>query len=267
MAVGEFAPDGRDTRSLGGAVPHRFDGRTVVVTGAGSGIGRATAVRLLDEGARVVAADIRGDGLESLEGSSGERPAEKVVADLADPAQLAELVRAAGPVVDGLANVAGIPDGFAGFDDTDDALWERVLSVNLTAVFRLTRDLLPALRASDAAAVVNVGSAASRRGSGAGMAYTVSKHGLLGLTRSAAFLHGPEGIRFNVVAPGAVMTGIDMSFRSAHGQERFEAVTSHLAPTVADPAEVAAPIAYLLSADASNINGTILHVDGGLDAY
>lgn len=245
----------------------RFADRKVVVTGAASGIGRATARRLLDEGARVIAVDRGAEGLDSLAAETDTSRLETVAADLASTEGLGAVVAAAGSSLDGLANIAGIPDGLATFDETDDELWDRVIGVNLTAMFRLTRDLMPALRQGSSPSVVNCASAAGRRGSAAGMAYTVSKHGVIGLTRSATFMHGPEGIRFNAIAPGPVATNIDMAARSQLGLDRVMSVGALLAPSVAQPEDIASPIAYLLSTDSSEISGTVLHVDGGLDAY
>ncbi len=180
----------------------RFIGRTVIVTGAGSGIGRATAVRIAAEGGHVVAVDLDRTRLETLLDDCGPAKVTAVPADITDPASVSAIVAAAGRPVDGLANVAGIMDGFVPPSEVDDDLWDRVLAVNLTATMRLTREVLPAMIEAGRGSIVNVASEAALRPSAAA-AYTASKHAVVGYTRSVAFFHGPQGIRANVVAPGA----------------------------------------------------------------
>ncbi|MBN9168345.1 MAG: SDR family oxidoreductase, partial [Microbacterium sp.] len=171
-------------------------GRTVIVTGAGSGIGRATAERVAAEGGRVVAVDISGDRLSELHGRIGDDAA-FVAGDLADPETIDAVIAAAGDGADGLANIAGIMDGFEPTAEIRDETWDRVLSVNVTAMMRLTRAVLPGMLARGAGAIVNVGSEAGQRGSAAGTPYTVSKHAVNGFTLSTAFFYTPQGIRCN----------------------------------------------------------------------
>jgi len=173
------------------------------------------------------------------------------------------IVAAAGERIDGLANVAGINDDFSPTHETSDAVWERVLAINLTGSFKLMRAVLPAMLAAGRGAIVNVASEAGLRGNASGNAYTVSKHGVVGLTRSAAFMYGSHGIRVNAVAPGGVATGIPMAPTiSEVGLARLRPF-QEMIPPIALPEQIAASITFLLSDDAANINGAVLPTDGG----
>lgn len=240
----------------------RFTGRTVLVTGAGSGIGRATAVRLLDEGATVVATDVVAERLADLAAAAPADRLRTVVGDVADQGTIGTLVDTCAGRLDGLANVAGIMDGFLPAGEVDDETWDRVLRVNLTAPLRLIRATLPLLL-DGGGAIVNVASEAALRGSAAGAAYTASKHGLLGLTRSTAFLYGPQGVRTNAVAPGPVATGIEAPMLSPLAAGRVGPLLQVVGLQIAQPEQLAAAIVWLLSDEASNVNGAVLPSDGG----
>ena len=160
--------------------PDRFTGSTVIVTGAGSGIGKATAIRLVLEGARVIATDVAADRLATLVSENPEADLVTVAGDVSTPAVIDQLVAAAGGTVFGLANVAGIMDAFLPPAEVDDATWDRVLSVNLTAPMRLIRAVLPQMIAAGKGAIVNVSSEASLRASASGVAYTSSEHAVNG---------------------------------------------------------------------------------------
>lgn len=241
----------------------RFTGKTVIVTGAGSGIGRAVATRVAREGGRVVAADVDADRLTALAEELDGHDVRVAVGDVAAAATVAALIEAAGGRVDGLANVAGIMDGFLTPAEIDDATWDRVFAVNLTGPMRLTRAVLPGMIAAGAGAVVNVASEAALRGSAAGAAYTASKHALIGYTKNVAFFHGPQGIRANVVAPGPVATNIEGGMRSDHAAARVRPIMAAVLTPPAPPEQLAAAIIWLLSDDSANINGAVLPSDGG----
>jgi NAD(P)-dependent dehydrogenase (short-subunit alcohol dehydrogenase family) len=243
--------------------PGRFDGQTVVVTGAAAGIGRATALRVAREGGRVIAVDISADKLAELEQALPEAVIVSVAGDITDAEAIDRIVAAAGERIDALANIAGINDDFSPAHETSDATWDRVIGINLTGSFKLMRAVLPAMLAAGSGSIVNTASEAGLRGNASGNAYTVSKHGVIGLTRSAAFMYGPQGIRVNAVAPGGVATGIPMPAHiSEAGMGRLRPFHASM-PSLATAEELAASITFLLSADGVNVNGAILASDGG----
>ncbi|MBF4585068.1 SDR family NAD(P)-dependent oxidoreductase [Curtobacterium sp. VKM Ac-2861] len=241
----------------------RFTGRTIIVTGAGSGIGRATATRIANEGGRVIATDVVADRLDALRSELEGLELETVVGDVAATETIDALIAAAGDRIDGLANVAGIMDAFLPPSEVDDATWDRVFSVNVTGPMRLTRAVLPHMIAAGRGAVVNVASEAALRASAAGAAYTASKHAIAGFTKSVAFFHGPQGIRANAVAPGAVATNIEAPMRSEYAASRVGPIMQVAIPPVAQPEQLAAAITWLLSDDSANVNGAVLPSDGG----
>jgi NAD(P)-dependent dehydrogenase (short-subunit alcohol dehydrogenase family) len=241
----------------------RFTGRTIIVTGAGSGIGRATATRIANEGGRVIATDVVAERLDALRTELEGFAVEAVVGDVAASETIDALIAAAGDRVDGLANVAGIMDAFLPPDEVDDATWERVFSVNVTGPMRLTRAVLPLMIAAGKGSVVNVASEAALKASAAGAAYTSSKHAIAGYTKSVAFFHGPQGIRANAVAPGAVATNIEAPMRSEYAARRVGPIMQTTIPPVAQPEQLAAAITWLLSDDSANVNGAVLPSDGG----
>ena len=239
-----------------------FGGTTVIVTGAGSGIGRATAERLLADGAHVVAVDVSHERLDDLAMSHGSSLS-CVAGDLVDDDTIARTLAAAGDDIDGLANVAGIMDGFEPTAEIADATWDRVFAVNVTAMMRLTRAVLGPMVRRGSGSIVNVGSEAGLRGSAAGTPYTTSKHAVNGFTLSPAFFYGPKGIRCNAVAPGPVATNIEAPFHSEWAAARVGPLMQVALPPTARPEQLAAAIAFLLSDEASNVSGAILPVDGG----
>ena len=243
-------------------VAPRFEGRTAIVTGAGSGIGSATAIRLGAEGARVVASDISSERLDALIAAHPTLDLVAVAGDISDQQTVDTLVAAARGRVDALANVAGIMDAFLPPGEVDDTTWERVFAVNLTAVMRLTRAVLPMMIDAGAGSIVNVSSEAGLRGSAAGAAYTASKHAVIGLTKNTAFFYKHLGIRANVVAPGAVATNIEAPMESELAQTVLAPLFANI-PSVATSEELAAAITWLLSDDSANVTGAVVPSDGG----
>ncbi|SJM55042.1 oxidoreductase, short-chain dehydrogenase/reductase family [Frigoribacterium sp. JB110] len=242
----------------------RFDGRTIIVTGAGSGIGRATASRIVREGGSVVGVDVSQERLDEVAAELGGRFA-PVAADITDESGVAEIVAAAGDRIDGLANVAGIMDKMQPAHELERGTWDRVMSVNATGTFLLMQAVLPGMLERGEGAIVNVASEAGLRGSAAGAAYTASKHAVVGLTKSSAFMYATSGLRINAVAPGGVATNIESQFASELGAQRIQRGMA-LIPSIAQASQLAASITFLLSDDATNLNGVILPSDGGWSA-
>ena len=269
--------DGLVLRANGGVMPEaaeasgwqeavtqgRFNGKTVIVTGAASGIGRATASRIAREGGRVIAVDISADRLKELVTSLPQQPVVAVTADITKQEDIDAIITAAGGRIDALANVAGINDNFSPAGETSDAMWDKIIAVNLTGPFKLLRAVIPAMVQAHTGSVVNVASEAALRGNSSGNAYTVSKHGIVGLTKSAAFMYEPHGIRVNAVAPGGVATGIPMPPNmSEYGSGRLQPFQDAI-PSIATADQIAASITFLLSDDGVNVNGAVLASDGG----
>ncbi|MER5194053.1 SDR family NAD(P)-dependent oxidoreductase [Streptomyces sp. NPDC002755] len=247
------------------------EGRSVVVTGASSGIGRATALAFAAEGARVLVADLNTEGARAVveEIAQAGGTAVAVTGDLSEQSVVDEVTATAVERfggVDVLVNNAGIMDRMSALADVSDAEWERVIRVNLTAPFLLTRAVLPHMLAAGRGVIVNTASEAGLRGSAAGAAYTASKHGVVGLTKSLAVMYRGKGIRVNAIAPGGTKTAIVVEAeQGAHGPA---ALGPHFVNVgrLAEAEEQAAAIVFLASDAASNINGVILPVDDGWSA-
>jgi NAD(P)-dependent dehydrogenase (short-subunit alcohol dehydrogenase family) len=250
--------------------PVRHANRIALVTGAGSGIGRATVLRLVQEGAAVIGCDINSDGLDGTRRALDElgMSAELDIADVTQQGDVDRLVAAAGPRIDILANVAGIMDHFLPLGEVDDATWNRVLDVNLTGVMRLSRAVLPVMERNGGGAIVTVASKASVGAGVAGVAYASSKHAVIGLVQSIAYYYAPHGIRSNAVLPGAVETGIGASAAPAvpWAMERAQLAMATMPPTFAQPDAIATVISWLASDEASNVNGALVSADGGWSA-
>lgn len=248
----------------------RFAGKTALVTGAGSGIGQAVARQLAAEGATVVCADVDVEGLTTT-AKMIRQDAHLCITVQADVTEQADVDRLMASLPDGhvdlLANVAGVMDHFLPVTELDDATWERVLAVNLTGPMRLCRAVLPLMRTQRHGAIVNVSSIGGLSGSVAGTAYVASKHGLIGLTRSLACLYADDGIRVNAVCPGGVETNIGATAAPEVGwaYERLAKAFAR-AGRLAQPSEVSALICWLGSAEAGNVNGSIMTCDGGWTA-
>ncbi|MFE6386021.1 SDR family NAD(P)-dependent oxidoreductase [Nocardiopsis dassonvillei] len=245
--------------------------KNVIVTGGGSGIGRASALRFAEEGARVLIADLNADtareAAEEVRAAGGT--AETVVGDLSSQEVVDQVVATAVERlggVDVLVNNAGIMDDMSATADVTDAVWERLLRVNLTAPFLLTRAVLPLMAEQGRGSVVFTASEASLRGSAAGAAYTASKHGVVGLVKSTAVMYRDKGIRVNAVAPGGTATSITVDVASApHGPTTLGAFMSNMG-RVARAEELAAAVVFLASDAASSISGAVLPVDNGWSA-
>ena len=246
--------------------------KVAIVTGAGSGIGLATAVRLAREGATIVASDINAAGLDEAQRLIAAAGAEAtgVLADIGLQADVDRLVDEAVRLhgrVDILVNNAGINDNFLPAHAVDDVTWDRVMTVNVRGPLMLCRRVLPGMVERRAGAIINVASVGGLRGGTSGVAYTSSKHALVGLSRSIAWYYATDGIRCNAVCPGGVQTNIGTTSapREPVHLERLGPI--HAAGRrMAEPDEVATLISWLASDEASNVNGAVIPVDAGWSA-
>jgi NAD(P)-dependent dehydrogenase (short-subunit alcohol dehydrogenase family) len=249
---------------------NRFYGKVGIVTGAGSGIGKATIERFVAEGGIGIAVDVSEERLSNLQSEFNSRGQKVIIVagDLSKDETITEIIRAAGNRIDILINNAGIMDDFVPLDELDDQLWDRVIAVNLTSVMKLSRAVIKLMLQQGNGSIVTTSSGASFKSGIAGTAYTTSKHGLNGLIKSIATIYGSRGIRSNGVAPGGTKTNImDMS-KPIRGQKTLESLGVNMANAsrMAEPEEVASCLLFLASDDASNVNGTILASDGGWSA-
>jgi NAD(P)-dependent dehydrogenase (short-subunit alcohol dehydrogenase family) len=254
--------------------------RMAVVTGAGSGIGRAVALALAARGAAVAAVDLdvaSAQETAALIASAGGR-AEPFQCDTSKGVEidraLTVAIRTLGPL-EIMVNNAGILDGYFNVDETDEAVWSRVIGINLTGVFLGCKRALQEMLPRETGRIINMASVAGLNGTGGGAAYVASKHGVVGLTRQMAVTYSARGITINAVAPGPILTGL-----RAHSQEilgpgvpdmsgRGVAVSDEQVRAIAPAGrrgtveEIASAVCFLASDGAGYITGHTLVVDGG----
>lgn len=245
----------------------RFDGRSVVVTGAASGIGRETAVRFAGEGALVTVADLDEPGarttVEVIAGAGGT--ARVSVTDVADPAAVRAMVDGAVAAygrLDVLHNNAYWAPLNRPVVDTSDDEWSRTIAVTLTGVFLGCKYAIPHMLVGGGGAIVNTASTAALAASPAFAAYTAAKGGVVALTRSVAFDYGAQGIRCNAVAPGLVRTP---ATKPVFGDpERMRFLSQRLVVgRPGEPADIAAAVLFLAAAESGFMTGQTMVVDGG----
>jgi 3-oxoacyl-[acyl-carrier protein] reductase len=247
----------------------KLDGRIAVVTGAGSGMGRAMVREFHEQGASVVAVDLRGPAAE--ETIAPLKDPDRSLALTADVSRLADVETTVAAAtsrfgrIDLLCNNAGVLDDYTPADQTSDELWQRVLGVNLTGAFYFARAVVPGMIAQGKGVIINTASISSFVAGGGGAAYTASKHGVLGLTRQLAFDYGKHGVRVNAICPGAIHTGMTNHLLTPEGRNPHvdAAVAGTPAGRWGTPEEIARLALYLASDDADFIHGAAFTIDGG----
>jgi NAD(P)-dependent dehydrogenase (short-subunit alcohol dehydrogenase family) len=252
----------------------RLQDKVVVITGAGSGMGRSMAVRFAKEGAKLVLGDRHGERLretdELIASATGAVQTAKGDIRHQETAEaLVDLALATHGRIDVLVNNAGIMDHFQGAAELDNDLWRQVLATNLDGPMFTTRHALGHMLKAGRGSIINIASLSSFSGASAGAAYTASKHGLLGLTRNTAWRYAKEGIRCNAICPGAVKTNIEETMPQnevdpagmARAVEFFSLGSVYL-----DPAEIASIAVFLASDESRYVNGAVISCDGGLCA-
>ena len=249
----------------------RLEGKVAVITGAGSGMGRAMANLFAAEGAKIVAAEWNQTTLDEVVAEVKAAGGEIVgvqgdVSKQSDCEAIVDKAVEAYGKVDVLCNNAGVMDLNAGAAEMDNAIWERVLGVNLNGPMYLTRKAVPAMKAGSGGSIINTASVAGVGGGAAGCAYTVSKHGVIGLTKNTAFRYCQEGIRCNAIVAGAVETNIMQSVDPtkmdpagvARSQTWYAAIPGQLKAT-----DIANLALFLASDESKLINGACIPADAG----
>jgi NAD(P)-dependent dehydrogenase (short-subunit alcohol dehydrogenase family) len=251
----------------------RLSGKIAVITGAASGMGKATAEMYAAEGAKVVVSDLRVEAAQAVVSDIEARggTAIAVAANVAKEEDVQQLINTTIEkfgTIDILVNNAGIMDNFVPAAELTDELWERVFAINATGPMRTTRKVLPLFIEKKNGVIVNIASAGGLQGSRAGAAYTASKHAVVGFTKNVGFQYANLGIRCNAIAPGGVNTNIGTTINTPNpfGIERVMA-GMNLNPRTGEPEEIAKIALFLASDDASFVNGTVITADAGWTAY
>ncbi|UKK85176.1 SDR family oxidoreductase [Sphingopyxis sp. BSN-002] len=229
----------------------RLDGRAALVTGAGSGIGLATAKRLAADGARVLTTDRAGEV--------------DIVADVTAPGVNATLIAEAEARF-GQLNIVVACAGITGMqmlDGASDEFFDQMMAVNVTAVFRLMRDALPLLKRSPYGRIILIGSVMSSFGEAGMTAYSASKHAVLGMTKSVAAEVGAHGITVNCIQPGAIETPMTAPAFTAMPEFRNKWIDKAALGRLGQPEDIADVVAFLASDEARFMSGHGLFVDGG----
>ncbi|MGO2097094.1 MAG: glucose 1-dehydrogenase [Candidatus Microbacterium stercoravium] len=256
----------------------RFSGKTIVITGGGSGLGRATAVRLASEGAQLTLVDISEDGLrdsvEAVRAAAADASVITVVADVSKEADVEAYVAATIEkfgAIDGFFNNAGIEGKQNPTESYTNDEFQRVLSINLSGAFLGLEKVLPHMREQKSGSVVNTASVGGIRGIGNQSGYAAAKHGVVGLTRNSAIEYGEHGVRVNAIAPGAIWTPmVENSMKQLDANDPRGAAEQFIQanPTkrYGEPDEIASVVAFLLSDDSTYVNAAVLPIDGGQSA-
>ena len=249
----------------------RFQDKTVLVTGAGSGIGRATALAFATEGAQLVLSDVNDANVRAsaeLARESGAR-VESLQGDVSRAADCRAMVaHAVGTFgrLDVAFNNAGINIAAVPIAEVEEAEWQRILSINLTGVFLCMKYEIEAMKGSGGGAIIKTASVGGVIGTAGVTAYCATKHGVLGLTKSAALDHIKDGIRINAVCPGGTLTPMLSEWLKDPEAMRVATADTPLG-RFADPAEIAKVVLFLASGESSFIVGQGVVADGGLTAH
>lgn len=249
--------------TVGHTVAGRISGKIAIVTGGASGIGSAIVDRFQSEGAAVLAVDLSPEALEAAHGKSAAvaRLAQDITAPDAPDVIVGRAIALFGGL-DILVNNAGVCDCHE-VETTSDAIWQRTIDVDLTAIFRLSRSAVPELRKRGAGRIINTASIMAERPYPSLAAYTAAKHGVAGLTKVLAVELGKDGITANYVLPGATLTNMTLPLIDADPGLRSVYDSMGVLGRMANPEELASAFLYLASDEAAFITGHGLVVDGG----
>lgn len=250
----------------------RLENKVAVVTGAASGMGKAIAELYAKEGAKVIVSDLNLAGAEEvaagINGIGGEAVAVKTnVARESDINEMIDLAISTFGGLDILVNNAGIMDNMAPVGDVLDEKWELMFDVNTKSVMRAIRKAMPIFLEQGKGIIVNIASTGGFSGAHAGVAYTASKHAVVGITKNTGFMYAQKGIRCNAIAPGATLTNIVNTISNVNelGAARTKVIKGVI-PRLGQPEEIAQVALFLSSDESSFVNGAVITADAGWTA-
>lgn len=253
----------------------KLENKVAVITGAGAGMGKAITLLFVNNGCKVIAADINQDRLNTLDAEVKKlggiiTTIKANMANDVDVDAIINLAKTTYGTLNILVNNAGVMDNFQPVGEVDNETWDRVMKVNVDGPYKAMRRAIKIFMENGSGNIINIASIGGLKGGVAGAAYTTSKHALIGLTKNTGHMYAKSGIRCNAIAPGAVATSIgetiDMTKITPMVQDRIMTGMA-LNPRIGEPNEIATAALFLASDDASFINGAVLVVDGGWSSY
>lgn len=252
----------------------RLKDKVAIITGAGSGMGAAMAKLFTAEGASVVAADLNKDGVDQvvsdITDNGGKAVATKTdVSNEEDIKAMFKLAKDQFGELDIVVNNAGIMDNMAAIGSLTDDMWKKVFAVNTDSVMYSTREAVKEFLPKKQGVILNIASVGGTNGGRAGVAYTASKHAVVGITKNTAYMYQKEGIRVNAIAPGGIKTNIAQSMGKNVDKFGFERQSQGMgtSPEPGTAEEIANTALFLVSDEARYVSGAVLPVDGSWTAY
>lgn len=251
----------------------RLKDKVAIITGSGAGIGKGIAETYAREGAKVVIADFNEEALSATtkELSDAGYEAFGVVVNVAKENDVekmfTETIKKYGKI-DIIVNNAGVGDNMQAAGNVEDEVWERVMSINVDGVMRITRRAIPHFQENNGGVIVNMASITGLTGGRGGFTYTAAKHAVVGMTKSVASQYGPENIRCNAIAPGQIQTGFAAAMKNIDkfGMEQATRAVN-LIPKPGEVKDIANIALFLASDESSYINGVTIAADDGWSAY
>jgi len=247
----------------------KLENQVALITGAASGLGKAQAILFAQEGAKIIVADLNLEGAENtaaeIRKNGGHAIGVKV--DVADSYSISSMVKvaiAAFGKISILSNTAGIFDNYSPLLDTTFEQWEKYLDINISSLFKVTKEVLPGMIANKYGVIINMTSGAGLIGGGGGISYTSSKHAVIGFTKQMNADYGKAGIRVNAIAPGLIETPMVKALIDNKDSGIIETLKKLPAGRHGQPDEIASAALFLASDDSRYIYGAVIPVDGGL---